>query len=90
MAFLACRVINVADHTAGRDKSMYNRSNANKRYDDVFISAMVRLASKVEKAWAAPGDGDAKSESGKLAGGHRARQHCGHHQARLWQGPGTQ
>ena len=71
-------------------RSMYNRNDADERHDDVFVSAVVRLVPKMEKAWAAPGDGGAESESGKLAGGRRVRQHSGHRQARLWQGPGTQ
>jgi hypothetical protein len=66
---------------------MYDRSDADEWHDDVFVSAIVRLVPKMEKAWAAPGDGVAESESGKLAGGRRARQHCGHRQARFWQGP---
>ena len=53
--------------------SMYDRSDADEWHDDVFVSAIVRLVPKMEKAWAAPGDGVAESESGKLAGGRKGK-----------------
>jgi hypothetical protein len=40
---------------APRGRSMYDRSDADEWHDDVFVSAIVRLIPKMEKAWAAPG-----------------------------------
>ena len=47
---------------APRGRSMYNRNDADERHDDVFVLAVVRLVPKMEKAWAAPGDGVAERE----------------------------
>jgi hypothetical protein len=49
---------------APRGRSMYDRSDADEWHDDVFVSAIVRLVPKMEKAWAAPGDGVAEREIG--------------------------
>jgi len=47
---------------APHSRSMYDRSDADEWHDDVFVSAIVRLVPKMEKAWAAPGDGVAERE----------------------------